>query len=235
MAGTYSQYTRSFNSFSGVDMVVTFSGIVVGELQGLSYTITREKAPLYTMGSPDPRSFSRGKRGIAGSMIFLNFDRNALIESLRFNPKTRYVGRGDDASLEQLRKLQPFSQAPQEIPEFGSRLGADTTANGGEQVVPLGFTEHYLLEPTYLDQIPPLNVVITAVNEYGHTMAMSIRGVEFLNTGSGMSIDDMTIDETCTFVATAVTRWQKQGYVDADGVYHDAHSSDKPPIGGSLM
>lgn len=54
-------YTQTYNSFSGVDMVVTFGGKIIGELQGLSYTVTREKAPLYTMGSADPRSFSRGK------------------------------------------------------------------------------------------------------------------------------------------------------------------------------
>ena len=64
MAATVARLSRSYNSFSGVDIQATFAGKPIGELQGLSYTVTREKAPLYTMGSPDPRSFSRGKRGI---------------------------------------------------------------------------------------------------------------------------------------------------------------------------
>ena len=72
-------YAATYTSYSGADMIATFAGIVIGELQGISYSVTREKAPLYTMGSPDPRSFSRGKRGISGSLVFLTFDRSALI------------------------------------------------------------------------------------------------------------------------------------------------------------
>jgi hypothetical protein len=78
-----SEYTRSYNSFSGVDIKATFGGTVIGELQGVSYSVTREKAPIYTMGSADPRSFSRGKRGIAGTLIFTVFDRSALIETFK--------------------------------------------------------------------------------------------------------------------------------------------------------
>lgn len=39
--------------------------------------------PIYTMGYANPRSFSRGKRGIAGSMIFTLFDRSALYQVMR--------------------------------------------------------------------------------------------------------------------------------------------------------
>lgn len=40
------------------------------ELQAISYAITREKAPIYTMGSADPRAYSRNKRRIAGNLIW---------------------------------------------------------------------------------------------------------------------------------------------------------------------
>ena len=43
------------------------------ELQAISYAITREKAPIYTMGSADPRAYSRNKRGIAGNLVWINF------------------------------------------------------------------------------------------------------------------------------------------------------------------
>ncbi len=49
------------------------------EIQAISYSVTREKAPIYTLGSPEPRAFSRNKRGIAGSLIGINFDRHALL------------------------------------------------------------------------------------------------------------------------------------------------------------
>jgi len=88
--GNTSQYNRTYTSFSGCDILAIFTGIpnsvskegtapaVIGEMQGISYSITREKAPIYTLGSPDPRSFSRGKRGIAGSLIFTQFDRHPM-------------------------------------------------------------------------------------------------------------------------------------------------------------
>jgi hypothetical protein len=48
-------------------------------LQGISYSVTREKAPVYTMGSADPRAYARNKRGIAGNLIWINFDRDSLL------------------------------------------------------------------------------------------------------------------------------------------------------------
>lgn len=73
----------SHTSFGGADLVVTFANRTVGELQQISWAVQREKAPVFTLGSPDPRSFSRGKRGIAGSLVFAVFDRDALVEELR--------------------------------------------------------------------------------------------------------------------------------------------------------
>jgi hypothetical protein len=35
------------------------------------------------MGSADPRAFFRNKRGIAGSLIWINFDRHALLNVVR--------------------------------------------------------------------------------------------------------------------------------------------------------
>jgi hypothetical protein len=55
-----SKYQKTYTTFSGADIVATFNGRVIGELQAITYSVTREKAPVYTMGSPDPRSFSRG-------------------------------------------------------------------------------------------------------------------------------------------------------------------------------
>lgn len=45
-----SAYTKSFTSFGGADITATFGGRVVGELQSITYSVTREKAPIYVMG-----------------------------------------------------------------------------------------------------------------------------------------------------------------------------------------
>ena len=47
------------------------------------------------MGSPDVRSFSRNKRGIAGSIIRVNFDRHALLD-LVYKLGGQFVANTDD-------------------------------------------------------------------------------------------------------------------------------------------
>lgn len=70
--------SRTYTSYSGVDIRVIVNGAQVGSMQALSYAIQREKAPIYVMGSVDPVSYSRGKRGIAGTMISLMMDSHIL-------------------------------------------------------------------------------------------------------------------------------------------------------------
>ena len=74
---------QTLTSFSGADLVATFANKVIGELQQISWAVQRDKAPVFTCGSPDARSFSRGKRGIAGSMVFAVFDHDTLVEALQ--------------------------------------------------------------------------------------------------------------------------------------------------------
>ena len=50
----------TMTSFSGADLVVSFANQVVGELQQITWAVEREKTPVFTLGSPDARSFSRG-------------------------------------------------------------------------------------------------------------------------------------------------------------------------------
>lgn len=70
--------SRTYTSYSGVDIRVILNGVQAGSMQALSYAIQREKAPIYVMGSVDPVSYSRGKRGIAGTMISLMMDVHML-------------------------------------------------------------------------------------------------------------------------------------------------------------
>lgn len=56
----------------------------------------------------------------------------------------------------------------------------------------------------YADEIPPFDVTITMKNEYGQAASMAIYGVEILNEGMGLSIDDLTTEKACTFVARAI-------------------------------
>jgi hypothetical protein len=64
----------------GSDIRCQIGSYSFAEVQAVSYSVTREKAPIYTLGTADPRSFSRTQRGIAGSLIWVNFDRHALLD-----------------------------------------------------------------------------------------------------------------------------------------------------------
>jgi len=202
--GSTASFTKTYNSFSGVDMVATFAGRLIGELQGISYTIQREKAPIYTMGSADPRSFSRGKRGIAGSLVFVVLDRSALLDTMKDVP---YIANKYDISV-------GFEIANIDIPTIEIAAGLiGSKVGSASPTVSRIVIDKVLAKPRYLDQVLPFDVVITASNEYGSFTRMSIHGVEILNAGSGMSVDDITTDEACTFIATSVTPWQGQGFI----------------------
>ena len=137
-ATTRSEFTRTYNSFSGVDMLVMFGSQLIGELQGISYTITREKAPLYTMGSADPRSFSRGKRGIAGSLIFLVFDRNALLSSMLGTKSGVYLA--NEYETEEKRRLEAAPDVFKEVQASGSVGSAVVGDTDGARLVNTGIT-----------------------------------------------------------------------------------------------
>lgn len=195
------EYTRTFSTFSGADIVATFNSRVIGELQGISYSVTREKAPIYTMGSPDPRSFSRGKRGIAGSLVFIVFDRNALLEEL----KKEYDG------LPSVKGFQTFaanvgSYADEILRGALTKEGYAGIARWDEIMTSLGYSQMIERQAPikYVDQLPPFNITVSYSNEYGQRMQTDLFGVEILNNSTGISIDDVVTEQAMTFVARAV-------------------------------
>ena len=225
MAGTYSAYERSYNTFSGVDIVATFAGRHIGELQGISFTSTREIAPLYTMGSKNPRGFAKGKRGIAGSLIFLTFDREGLLDTVKSMPQMQFVAKVHEIRQNQVpgaRNIKTGNDV-EKILGIDGGSGIDAGVTVADNVLhEFANIEYQLVSPMYYDEIPPFSVVLNAVNEAGHSMRMILKGVQVMNAGSGTSIDDITIDTTCTFVATELIPWHNQGFIDAQGNWHSA-------------
>lgn len=205
-----SEVTRSYNSFSGSDIRAVIGQYQFAELQAVSYSVTREKAPIYTMGSADVRSFSRNKRGVAGSLIWINFDRHALLNIFR-KSMGRFVANVDDVQPQ----FQPDSNGfldqtsifnSQLIRTFGPNVSAtiDQLDN-----VPIDAVSSLktLAAPWYSDQILPFDITLAGNNEVGAATTMRIYGVEILNEGSGVSIDDAVTEMQATFVARLVEPW----------------------------
>ena len=128
----------------------------LAELQTLSISIHREKFPVRPLGSTYPRSYCRGPRTIAGSMVFTVFHRHVFQELLE-RSSYRSTGVGD---WDRFR-----------------------------------WTTHIT------DQLPPLDLSIKFSNEYGNFSWMALFGVEFVNEGMVLSINDLLIEGTNTYVA----------------------------------
>lgn len=179
-----SKYTETYTTFSGADIVATFAGHTIATLSGITWNVTREKAPVYTLGSPNPRSFTRGKRGIAGTLIFTLFDRDVLLELIANEPDALYYTRtSNQLPTPDHRGVTPWEEQRLDVQAF---------------------------KPYYADQIPPFDVTITFANEYGQMAVRELYGLEMLNEGSGVSLDDIVIEEAMTFVARELGPMRKE-------------------------
>lgn len=205
MAGTIaSEYTKTYTTFSGCDIVCTFGNTVIGELQAITYSVSREKAPVYTMGSAEPRSFSRGKRGIAGTLVFTVFDRDALIEGLKEHiaQSASFHRMGGELTTQAI-SIDDWDKKMTESAQ------SETTGNTGGDASSITNKIAPTADPKYADEIPPFDVTISFANEYGQKAVLVIYGVEILNEGSGFSIDSVTSEKACTFVARRIEYMKK--------------------------
>lgn len=203
------RYSNTYTSFAGSDVVALFNDREVGTLSGISWSVTREKAAVYTMGSANVRSFSRGKRGIAGTLQFKVFDRDVLWQLTRQN---------DDMYI-----YKRVSEWVNEVYNEPTQL----VSPWWEQTVDVKRGR-----PFYSDEIPPFDITISYANEYGAMARKDILGVEILNEGSGVSMDEILIEEQMTFVARAIskidpyTKWVIKG--DAGTVNSPDIAPDSP-------
>lgn len=202
---TFERYTKQYTSFSGADITAVINGVPIGTLSALTWSVTREKAPIFTLGSPNPRSFSRGKRGIAGSMMFTLFDRPSLYNLIANNVENE--------------QFQIWTRNWNLLPNVNSNVATNiaSTANAADAGVSSTL-------PYYGDQIPPFDITITFANEYGQAAVRAIYGVELINEGSGVSMDDIQIEEAMTYVAREIGPMipTTRGFNSTDGTISDA-------------
>lgn len=218
--------TQSYNSMSGADIKACIGNTEFANLQAVSYTVTREKAPIYTLGSADPRSFSRNKRGVAGSLVWINFDRHALL-TLIYQNQGKFVAWSDDVRPEYADSSSPGSPQSQTA-IFSSSLvrdvGPNVTATINQiDLIPVTGVSSLkeLASPWYSDQILPFDITLAATNEMGAASAMRIYGIDILNEGTGSSIEDAVSESSATFVARLVEPWMAVQSPFAAGVGGD--------------
>ena len=198
---------KHFNTFSGADIVASIGNRVFGNIQAITYAVQREIAPIYVMGSPNCVAYARGKRAITGSLVFIVFDRDALLEHMRYElqhnanyglrmpPLQALADANDKWGPNMLGNLlrKDFAE---------SQLSDQNLQELARQGMMTGDTLREYL--AYVDQMPPFDITITFLNEFGNTAQMRIEGVQLINEGMGMSIDDVVLEKACTFVARSI-------------------------------
>ena len=193
-----SKYTKTYSTFGGSDIVCSFDDVVIGECQAITYSITREKVAVYTLGSAEPRSFSRGKRGIAGNLVFIVFNRDALLSSLGDKKITKYKG-NDVATL-----IDEYDTRFLSMDKWDDYMTNAALDSAGEPDEYTNALVNDKATPVYADELLPFDITISCANEYGNRAVTVIYGVEILNEGVGFSIDSPTSERAYTFVARAV-------------------------------
>jgi len=233
-----SPFINTMTSFSGADLMVTFANKVIGELQQISWSIEREKAPVFTLGSPDARSFSRGRRGIGGTLIFSVFDRDALIEGMKdvwenIAPKAMFTAAGNVSSNGALNEdftnafdLSQWNQAATDTLAAGEGFAGgsaieagsdDSSDNSGSINVPSGFTTIGKDDIQYVDQLPPFDITLTFANEYGQTAFKKIYDADLMNEASGASVDTIVMEQQMSYVARRISPLTSGIYTREEG------------------
>lgn len=171
---TASEKFKNNNTFSGCDISAMMSYVPfkseaqfsskpqfqkMADIQTISISSFREKVPVRALGYNGPKTFVRGSRTIAGTIIFTMFNKDVFYDVM------------------QLKK-------------------GDANFDAKD---PLGF--RYIT----LDQIPPFNILISYVNEYGFASGQIIYGVEIHSTGQIMSVEDLFMEKTVQYVARDVS------------------------------
>jgi hypothetical protein len=135
------------------------NAVVLGDLQTISYQVHRETFPVRTLGRVYPKSYTRGPRTIAGSMIFTVLNKQVLWDLVNSTLAHYSTGvYGSDGSF----------------PEFTTALA---------------------------DQLPPFDINLLFANEVGDISYMVLYGVQIVNEGQTMSIQDLLTENVIQYTA----------------------------------
>lgn len=204
-----------YKAFSGANIYATVGAYPVGTLQAVTVSITREVAALYSFSDANPKTFVKGKRGIAGTLVFTQFDRHALLRDIFRAAYDQPLNQ--TPSLFSSRFLNINSQqgilSGESVSSrnFAHDIGAAATAQfldiQGDITTELTRLYKQVGEQKlrYSDQIPEFDIVLTMVNESGDAAFVMIGGIVLVNEGWGYTLDDLVSESAFTYVARYIT------------------------------
>ena len=210
---------QTFTSLGGSDIHAVFGNYKFASIQMIRYASSREKAQIYTLGSPSARATARGKRSISGAFVFTLIDRNGLTRAMaKANGAENKVFLSND-ELANFANSGKKETDPTVVAARTALLAGGTAADVGligTKYSP--FTSNDVFSPTNFgtpteafvaDQLLPFDITIVGTPEYGTAYAkrLVIHGVEILTEASGTSIDDLVIEKQNSFIARSISDW----------------------------
>jgi len=162
---------------------------VLAELQSISWSTHRDKFPVRTFGSVYPRSFTRGHRTIAGTMVFTMFYEHVFHEILDLNLGVINTGTSDRDMFQYTTNL-PDQIPPIDISIIGSNeygavshmglYGVEFVQDGGTFSIEDIFTES-IVQYVARDLDPMRIAGLRKVNGQGVTneWTMTAKGLSY--------------------------------------------------------
>ena len=209
---------ETYSAISGADIHAVFGNFKFGSIQMIRYATQREKAFIYTMGSPTPRATARDKRSVSGAFVFTMIDREGLVKSMRNAGDNRQIFLSKDESANFANASN--NAAPNTEDKIktafngGGTFGnTGTTGSGFNPYVETSIfksSNFGAKSNAYLsDQLLPFDITIVGVPEYGAQYAkrLIIHGVEIMTEASGSSIDDLVLEKQQAFIARGISDW----------------------------
>ncbi len=184
---------QQYSTFSGADILIMMGGVEVGAATSYVVDVSREKEPQYVFGDPEPKAFTRGPRHVSGQLTGLMLHEDSFIDAMKECLKS------------------PDSYIYKVGMEFISHRMAigGITGNVTEMKLDDGFiTELLTFKPLYLDELPPVDLLIIGVNEFGAAGKTEVIGAEFTSHTEAFNSETTAGIEQATFVARAYVPWQ---------------------------
>ena len=218
-----------YRTLSGCEIHAVFGNIKFGDIQMIKYTSSRQRAPVYTLGSPNARAMARGVRSINGALIFSHLSTKSIVEQLA-DSGTKVFLSNDELSnyvSDNNRRGKPITDEEKSILKARSRgqslaetgfIGTATEFepfNVGSSIFEAS-SFGKVTTPYLADQLPPFDITLVGIPEVAGSevdetgfspQSLIIRGVEFTSEASGTSIQDMVIEKQMAFIARSIHEW----------------------------
>ncbi|BCO16153.1 virion structural protein_gp100 [Bacillus phage vB_BceM_WH1] len=179
---------RTYTSFGGADILATIT-----PLNGKPIVFGELQTVTYSIYRPTSPVYALGRINPKGVVR----GQRTIAGTLIFTVFDRHV-------LKNVMRSYENGATPRDTPYTGSRTDFDFTS---EEI-------SLMKKNMKTDELPPFDININFMNEYGNASTLNIYGVHILTEGQTMSIEDMITENTMQYIAMDIDLMDPEGIDD---------------------